>query len=1348
MPVSGNEEPGIITRQSSNSSAGIPIKKRKFPLIGPASPLPQELSTLSVESDKIQNQHSNPSQELSLSNVSDPTNSPTKSVVSKNSFTEVKKETNSPARSDASKSTILEVKQESLTDTNFNYVPNKVNLSRDTVQEPTLTICSSFVDNIESNEKFMQAGKYVSPKAPASTELHLPPNEVSALYIGSALSKQQVERDSKLDLSTVPGNVLLSLGLKEPCIPVLTSQKSEVSHQIHDKLDPSSLGLHLRKENPITQCKSSDDNLNNHSRHGCGSRSNWDLNTTMDAWEGSLGDAAIQGHVYYDVLNATRGGHDKRACIGSTGMAGIGVDTGKQSPGVVEHRSNFPSSSFLPNQQYKSEDSLHLSLGVSFCQPSFTEKQSGSSAKADSGRNFPNANLLGVQVSTVNMDSVGVRAIKSEPLNENAKQDCLGVGGNPMGLDIGTIKQEMVERCNTEAAKLLSISSHKLVEHRSIKSEPVPVGIRATSSMIDNNSSSTRTVPLAPFPTCSELSTSGEIPVQSEHLIHNKVLNSCAPQKACGSGDQTAAETVSFSVGPEHKESNVSGGMINSCRAEDLKGGIPEMSRVEQMDELPLDSCGNGGGSVSDEEKISISADMLEEEDSYDTNYESDGNHAFVTPGDIDDRQCNKEDDEFEDGEVREPLVHSAVEGPSGEVREAENIDVGDCDTKTVDCVGFPGGSNSSVQSHLDENDSKMVDPGKREDHIQDCAGSVCSEIVEKGVDEDGSLHEQLTGEVAASGSDEKRPTIQIKPLGRSGRKETQEGHEKNLSADGATNGSQGTVTMVGQATDESVKGTDMVEKTHSTLPNTEPPLNDSDAAKDANSGGNRSRIINLPRASNLTSPYQTRSIAGRFLTSQTGRERYSEFDGDKLHPRGNRDEFYADGPHKFVRNRSQDLSFRNYRRNFIRGRGRGSSRLDNLCSEWRSDHNFPPGIYNRQADYRFPRHKRASVVADAELECNGYDIVPDGAVVGSGRGGRKSSNDELPSVRHLSSRRLSPGGRDGPAPRSIHRVGRIPRNMSPSRCTGEDGSDLVGLGHEEKYMRCLPNDFIDPVFTRRQPPYEGLDDQFARGNRDFSVQRRGLPRFRSKSPVRSRPRSPGPWSSPRRRSPDGFTGPPELTQRRSPAIYRIERMRSPNRACFPEQIVGRRRGSPPYVTRSSNLMRDMDSERDHGNLRSVIPNRRSPPDRGLPRSSRRFDSLDPRERVDNDDYFGGPIRTGRFHEFGADGSVDERKKLCERRGLVRSFRPPYNGDDGENFHFQVDDGSRPRRFCPEPDPDFVDRNSLRVREFDRPFKNRPTIASRRMRGMEEQEGNYRHGGQGWNDDGFDDMTEVKRRRF
>ncbi|XP_017984801.1 PREDICTED: uncharacterized protein LOC18586292 isoform X1 [Theobroma cacao] len=1224
--------------------------------------------------------------------------------------------------SDASEKTVPEKEKRSYDGTNGSMVQGNNNLLRVKLEEQSFPVNSRSLADIDSKGKLVATGESDNIlRKSAKSELDLVGGDSLTLNIGKDVySQQNVDGQFRSELPTVSGNPGLSLALGEHLVSAIAGGNNERDCLKQEKAEPVSLNLSLSKGECSTQLRSNNVQPNSIGANMLADRSNWDLNTTMDAWEGpASNDGASQKTTHMDAI---------KPVLCSGGMPGTSMPTQQQR--VIK----IAMSSALSSQQYNTEDSLRLGLTTPYLHLNSNEKPSSTSAKEDLREVTANINLPAESVPVSNLTVSNFKPVKSEPLDESIKTNSAAVKADPKGLlNIVPMKHELVDRSSSESSKS---STLKLADARSVKPEPVHEDNQETSKRMEGSLNQSDEQILHPLnnttvPTSTDLSLHGDASNHVEHFIQAKETES--------SGEGQVASKMISSVGHDDNESNISGKIDNST-SENKSVEDPDNCRLKFMAVQPSESRGTVEGSVSDEEKINLSGDILE--DSYGSGYESDGNRDLAPAMDME--HDGRAEDDFEDGEVRETVENTEIEAPVCEGQEAGNGNNGDTGYKNSDSVWFVG-DNKPSSSSVSGKETCGEDAGKTSnDSTNECIDTSVNKDSNTEADKEACLQESSAVEMPSSPTDKKIPNKAMprKPLDLSEKKDAVEGQDREQTSIQASDSSQGTSVTIGQGADNAQK-TESEGKSNSVLPKVEAFLSGDDAGKDVSSAGNRSRIINLSRALNQSSPGRTRSISGRTMQSRGGRERLLDvaLEGDKFHPRG-RDEVYGDGSHRFSRERHHDQPSRNPRISFMRGRGRVSSWIDTLRGGRDSERNFASEFYNGPTEFRVVRHKYASAVSDADLDFSSYNNGQDGAYFGPGQGGRKILSDNSSIFAHVHPRRRSPGGRDGPASRGLPMVRRVPRNLSPSRCIGEDGSESVGLRH----MRGFADDHTDPMFTRSQPSFEGLDGPFVRGNRDFSsVQRRGLPRIRSKSPTRPRTRSPGPWPSPRRRSPDEFGGPLELPHRRSP-IYRLDRIRSPDRPCFAGEMVLRRHGSPPYLSRPSNDLRDMDPGRDHGHPRSGIPNR-SPSGRILLRNSRRLDLVDPRERSDGDDYFGGPMPSGRFHELATDGNADERRRYGDRRGPVRPFRPPYSGADSENFHLNAEGGPRSFRFCPEDDPELHERGTLREREFDRRLKNRPGNAPRRTRNIEE-EGNFRHGGQVWHDDGFDDMSRVKRKRF
>ncbi|XP_039070921.1 uncharacterized protein LOC120217960 isoform X2 [Hibiscus syriacus] len=357
--------------------------------------------------------------------------------------------------------------------------------------------------------------------------------------------------------------------------------------------------------------------------------------------------------------------------------------------------------------------------------------------------------------------------------------------------------------------------------------------------------------------------------------------------------DDQVASKIICSAGLDVNESNISGTLDNST-SHSTKVEEPDHCRLKSMDVQLPDSRGSVEGSISDEEKINLLGDVLEE-DSYGSDFESDDEQELAAVVGID--HDRREDDDFEDGEVREHVENTGIEVPICEKKETGNGNNGD--TAFKDFVD-PSSTSFGEKENIGE------DPGLiGNDNTNESIDTSVNKDLTTEADKEVFMQEPSAVEMPSSQVDKKRP---IKALPRklpdvSG-KDTVEGKEGEQTSIQASDTSQGTSATIAQGADadRSSEG-----KINSIFPKLEACSNVDDAGKDADNGG-KSRIINLSRATNLSSPGRTRSISGRALQSQVGRERLPDvaLEGDKLHPRG-RDELM---PTVHIDSQGRDIMF------------------------------------------------------------------------------------------------------------------------------------------------------------------------------------------------------------------------------------------------------------------------------------------------------------------------------------------------------------------------------------------------------------------------------------------------------
>lgn len=1293
MSIPGNDKPGAFSgeqkQQSIHLVSAIPIKKRRFPVIQAASPAPEEKDLCSELSDsKNKQEYSIPSE-----------GSPMDGGIS----------TASLGNSDMSKTLPLVIKREvTTTSKELGQVSVGILASKPLEAKPqvSLGLMGKIRQgiNVLSNEIPSVKGVPESFRGPITKN------------VKQEVISEKVEGACRDPTSLM--NVELSLGQKDPPTPALKCQNSEASELKPQKVDRSLLGLGPTNEKLVLR-DSNVRTIDNASSQVSINRTNWDLNTTMDAWECSLNsDACTPGVVGI-------GGFSKAYSCSSVVSSFTTAGMNSLCLGKGNHISNDGrSSSSNSTVQCKTHVSLGLGLSVPGKEPAAIRKFSSLVVKSASTCGNPNLNLKPLLQSSVNMN----QAVKSEPVDENLNHDhSIGsCNSSNMGLSKSvSIKKEPVNSNSVEidlpsfvdrAALSGSIKPEMFEGNQEVRKLDSTIRTPSVVMVMQHPESSISSVlPVSLMPQCSstsglsipsEATTSGNLSNQSQNSFPVKAFNGCSD-----SPNKQIACVVSKHVSQDDKRY-----ILKNSNLHDL-----DKSKLARVDEHASESCQSDdiAGDFDKRKKTNVSTKRFE--DSSGSDCKSIENHAIgKTLQATGDKVCNNEDEGCNEGESQEHLQHLTVKNLIVERKKAVNLQRAGFVSRNLPPSVSPGDQNINDYDFEEELTAKKMHDKSVSDAINICASVSC-----EPQREDNSS-QKVSGQVLEATVGVKRSMFGVEDLA------------KNVCCNGPTSGSTGADNEHGDDAGNKFSTEICLRENKMTWSKTEASLNCNDAAKDCNSAANKSRIINLSLTSVMTPPGKTRSIPNKLLTSRFGKQRYSSH-GGAFQRQENRDDIYTGVLNKWAKGRAHGQFHRNPRPGFMRGKGRISGQFGSLRREWLPDHDLKSKTYECPSDSGTVIHRNTSNISDVELEFNDYSMPQDTTALVNTR--RQTISNEFHSVRRNSSR-LSAGDRDRTVARGMPMMRRLPRNMSLSQCTIEDGSNMMEQCGK-KFMRQLSDDIIDPVCNHSDPIYENFDNQFARGNRNFSnFHRKGYPQVHSKSPVRSRTRSPGPWQSPRRRSPNG---PPEVTQHRSMTIYQMGRQSSPGRACFHEEIVATRREPPSYIARHPNDFRDAESGQDLVHSRPHNLNRRGSPAQLFPRIARRMEStLDSREMGNGDDEFiNAPLNTNKFHEIGDDAIIDERRKFVDRRRGPPSFHPNYRGDN-VNFHFHQNNGPRPYRFCPDMETEIVNRSNVQEREFDGHTKlhnHHPMGPTRRIRNIEEQVGEV------WHDDGFCE-TRVKRRRY
>lgn len=288
-------------------------------------------------------------------------------------------------------------------------------------------------------------------------------------------------------------------------------------------------------------------------------RSNWDLNTTMDAWEDGL-DRKTRVKTtgsFFDSNNSSFPDMETSSCGDTTVIAKPVSEKPKES---VEFKSPTVTSTQFDRQVVPT---CSLSLGLRSYPP--IEKSPSLSATTSEAR-VACTSVSRPIMAADNVNSVNLRTVKSEVIEESAQ-------ASPVGLSINRMKEEVVGSLNP-------------VDSRSLKAEPN----NFTQSKVFNRKDGTLNLP--------------HRPVMQSNRILNILTSFTANQK------DTYKHIPSGSDGVVHMTSASSGHGEENLNAADVN--------VSMNEDKTLDDCKTSPGanelSTSGEEKVILSGKVLREE--------------------------------------------------------------------------------------------------------------------------------------------------------------------------------------------------------------------------------------------------------------------------------------------------------------------------------------------------------------------------------------------------------------------------------------------------------------------------------------------------------------------------------------------------------------------------------------------------------------------------------------------------------------------------------------------------------------------------------------------------------------